>query len=73
MPPRSNSHRLRRVGLAGVLALGFALLGTGVQGLTGVDERLEAASERQRDANRVDREWRDCPRHRDRVSERERL
>ena len=73
MPPRFNSRRFRRAGLAGFLAGGCALLGTGVQGLAGMDDRLETASERQRKAVQVERKWRDCRRHRDAVSERERF
>jgi hypothetical protein len=73
VPPRFDSRRLRRAGLAATLALGFALLGTGVQGLAGVDAELDAASDRQRESVPVERNWRDCPRHRDAVSERESL
>ena len=73
MPSRFNSRRFRRAGLAGFLAVGFALLGSGVQGLAGVDDRLQNASDRQREAVKVKQKSRDCPRHRDTVSERERL
>ena len=71
---RLNRPRLRRAGLASVLAVGFALVATGMQGLAGVDDRLEAASER-RDAVQVEGKWRDgdCPRHRDALPERESL
>jgi hypothetical protein len=70
---RFNRPRLRRAGLAGSLAGGLALMVSGVQGLAGVDGRLEAASEAPRGT--VERSWRkgDCPRRRERLSERERL
>ena len=73
MPSRFDSRRFRRAGLAGFLAAGFALLGTGVQGLAGMDDRLEAATERQREAVTVEYKFGDCPRHRDAVRERDRL
>jgi len=66
---------LRRARLAGALAGGLALLGGGVQGLVGVDSRLEAASKSRPAPTPVERDWRDgdCPKRRERLSERERL
>jgi hypothetical protein len=71
----ADSHRLRRAGLVGALTLGFGLFGAGLHGLTSVDARLEAATERQRENFSVERDWGDCPedRERDRDIERERL
>jgi hypothetical protein len=60
--------------LAGALAGGLALMASGVQGLAGVDDRLEAASEPSRAAVERSLPDRHCPKHRrDRLSERERL
>jgi hypothetical protein len=69
---RSHSRTLRRAGTVGALTLGFAMFGAGVHGLAGVDARLEAATERQRQAVPVND---DCPRegYRDRAIDRERL
>ena len=71
---RFDPPRLRRVGLAGALAGALALMASGVQGLAGVDDRLEAASEPSRGA--VERNLRDgrCPTQRHhRLTDEERL
>jgi hypothetical protein len=56
---------LRRTGLAGALATGALLAATGVDGLVGVDDRLEAvtppAAQSIYDDGKSDR---DCPKHR---------
>jgi hypothetical protein len=67
--------------MVGALTVGFAMFGAGVHGLAGVDARLEAATERQRENHTVKYRYGDCPREgerdglpeRDGVSERERL
>jgi hypothetical protein len=72
---RFDRPRMRRARLAGALAGGLVLLGSGVQGLAGVDDRLEAASKSRATSAPVERDWRDgdCPKRRERLSERERL
>jgi hypothetical protein len=70
---RSYSRTLRRAGMVGALTLGFGMFGAGLHGLAGVDGRLEAATERQRESFSVKSKYGDCPRHHDRVVERERL
>jgi hypothetical protein len=43
---------LRRAGVAGAVAGGLALMGTGVQGIAGIDDRLETAVKKHPDAHK---------------------
>jgi hypothetical protein len=56
--------RMRRVALLAVAVAGLGLFGTGVRGLTQVDEQLATAADRQAPTLNVKRELdvrRDCP------------
>jgi hypothetical protein len=61
MRPFTNLTGMRRVAILAVAVAGLGLFGTGVRGLTQVDEQLATATERPVTQNVTQELDRDCP------------